>query len=370
MPTVATSQSSSRPDERRRHPRHKVPSIMYVELGSGNGGIVVNLGTDGMACQAANKVTSPKNATLSIRLRGSGLNTEVDGKLVWLGATQKEVGISFKEVSSEVRQSIEDWIAREFQVGGPPARDGRLRSNVMPTLPGMSSTGMKSPGRPLSAAPALFGATTADSSAPVNKSAKEFVSRPNAIAELPGASSVEKKSPIHPLSAALAMSQATAEAFSAPADAPAKESVSGSSVPATENTTAAVPLESALAVRNTAVPASPVDVTNSKAPTTGSIARLEQSKPAPILPGVPVSEVPSVETAGAPASGILPMHVVAEKPVATQSQEQPPVSAPVPATDETSKKAESVVLNRKIGYPKRGSVSSNLRRGKNGFRRR
>jgi hypothetical protein len=343
VPTVATSQSSSRPDERRRHPRHKVPSIMYVELGSGNGGIVVNLGTDGMACQAAIKVTCPKNATLRIRLRGSGLNTEVDGKLVWLGATQKEVGISFKEVSSEVRQSIEDWITREFQVGGHSAGDSRSRSKVIPTLPGMSSTGMSLPRRPLPPAPALSGATTSASSAPVDSSVKESVSRSNAITDPPAAPSSEKKSPVHPLSAALAMSKATAEAFSAPTDAPAKESVSGSVIPAVEKSSAAVPLESDAPVRNTAILAGAVDVTKSNAQSAGSIAPSEQSKPDPILPGVPVSEIPSAVNVASPASGISPAHVIAEKPGAAQSTEPPPASTPVPATVEISKKTESVV---------------------------
>ena len=343
VPTAATSQSLSRPVERRRHPRHKVPSIMYVELDSGNGGIVVNLGTDGMACQAANRVTTPKNSTLRIRLRGSGLSTEVDGKLVWLGATQKEVGISFSEVSSEARQNIEDWIAREFQVGNSPAGNGRLRSKVTPTLPGMSSTGMKSPGRPLSAAPALSGATTAPPDTPVEKSVKEFTSRPNAIPELPGVSSVEKKSPIYPLSAALAMSQAAAET-SAPADAPAKKSVSGSIIPAVETSSAAAPLESDPPVRNTVVAAGPVDVTRSNAQIAGSPVNREQSRPEPILPGAPVSEIPSVENAASPASGISLMHAFAEKPVAALNEEQQPLdSAPVPATVEISKKVGSVV---------------------------
>ena len=341
--TVAPSKSSSRPDERRRHPRHKVPSIMYVELGSGNGGIVVNLGTDGVACQAANKVTTPKNSTLRVRLRGSGLSTEVDGKLVWLGATQKEVGISFSGVSSEVRQNIEDWIAREFRVGAPPAGDGRSRSKVMPALPGMSSTGMKSRGRTMTPAPALPEATTAALSAPVDPSVKEPVSRSNVITDPPDTSSVETKSTVHPLSAALAMSQATAETFSAPADVPSRKSVSGSIIPTDEKVPAAAPLESDPPVRNSAVPANSVDATNPNAQVAGSMARLEQSEPDSILPGVPVSEVSSVENAASPASGISPAHVVAAKPLAAQNQEQPVATAPVPAAVEISKKAESVV---------------------------
>jgi hypothetical protein len=202
---------------------------------------------------------------------------------------------------------------------------------------------MKSPGRPLSAAPALSGATTAPPDAPVDRSAKEFISRPNAIPDLPGVSNVEKKSPVYPLSAALAMSQATAEAISAPADASAKKSVSGPIISAVETSSAAVPLESDSPVRNTAVPAGPVDVTSSNAQIAGSVASREQSKPEAILPGVPVSEIPSAVNAASPDSGISPAHLFTEKPVAAQNEEQPPDSAPVPGTVEVSKKVESVV---------------------------
>src|SRR6185369_7157690 len=158
--------------------------------------------------------------------------------------------------------------------------------------------------------------------------AKEFISRPNAIPELPGVSSVEKKSPIYPLSAALAMSQATAEAISAPADASAKKSVSGPIIPAVETSSAGVPLESDPPVRNTAVPADPADVTSSNAHIAGPIANREQSKAEPILPGAPVSEIPSVQNAASPASGISPTHAFAEKPVAELNEEQSPDSAP------------------------------------------
>ncbi len=110
---------------------------MYVQLGPNNGGIVVNLGIDGVGCQAAMKVIAEKNSTLNLRLRGSGLNADLVGELVWLGPTQKEVGIRFKSLSSNVRQDIADWIAREAPVGETATPVDRSRP--MPAMPGMSA---------------------------------------------------------------------------------------------------------------------------------------------------------------------------------------------------------------------------------------
>jgi hypothetical protein len=68
-----------------------------------------------MACHAAHNLIADQNSTLSLKLRGSGLNAEIAGELVWLGTTKKDVGISFRNLSAKVQQNIADWIARESQ---------------------------------------------------------------------------------------------------------------------------------------------------------------------------------------------------------------------------------------------------------------
>jgi hypothetical protein len=118
--------------ERRRNQRHRAPSIMYVQLGSGNGGIVLNLGIDGVAFHIAQRLTADKNSTLQLRLRGSGLNVDLVGELVWLSPTQKEAGICFKDVPGNVRRDIADWIAREAQVFEPVGLDDGSRSKPIP----------------------------------------------------------------------------------------------------------------------------------------------------------------------------------------------------------------------------------------------
>jgi len=139
---VTSSQSGS--DERRRNPRHRASSIVYAQLGSDNGGIVVNLGIDGVAFHAAREVTAEKNSSLNLRLRGSGLNVELTGELVWLGATQKEAGICFKSLSAKAERDIADWIAREAQLFETVPMEDRSRPAPMPAMPGISTTQQRS----------------------------------------------------------------------------------------------------------------------------------------------------------------------------------------------------------------------------------
>ncbi len=170
---VASARIVSRPDERRRNPRHTASSIVYVHLGPDNGGIVINLGVDGVACQAARRLAAKKNTIFNVRLRGSGLNAELVGELVWISATQKELGICFKNLSPSVQQGIADWIVRQDQVCKPTALDDPQRPKPMPAMPGISAAGEKAVPRSLSAAFAMSQAVSVDPPSSADAAADE-----------------------------------------------------------------------------------------------------------------------------------------------------------------------------------------------------
>jgi hypothetical protein len=158
--------SSPRPEERRCNPRLKVSSLIYAQLGPDNGGIVLNLGMDGLACHAAHNLIVDKNSVINLRLRGSGLNANITGELVWIAGTQKEVGISFKSVPAQVRQNIADWIARESQ---PFTRAGSEQTRQQKTISAIADIAVpekKTIPRSLSAALALSRAISMDHGAP------------------------------------------------------------------------------------------------------------------------------------------------------------------------------------------------------------
>ena len=109
---VPPQNSTTTFNERRRHVRHKVPSIIYVGLGAGNGGIIINLGAGGLSLQAVAELNPETELTLHFQLEGAKKAIATEGRVTWLGPTQKEAGICFKNLVGNTEQQIAEWIAR------------------------------------------------------------------------------------------------------------------------------------------------------------------------------------------------------------------------------------------------------------------
>ncbi len=147
MHHVAPLRNSPILDERRRHVRHKPASIIYVALGPGNGGILVNLSAGGLFLQAVAKLNGETELHLNFRLQGTEQAIEATGCVAWLGGTQKEAGISFKNIAGDAEQQIADWIASQEQPVPntqpelklrpmPGTRDEALRLPIRASVPG------------------------------------------------------------------------------------------------------------------------------------------------------------------------------------------------------------------------------------------
>ena len=127
---------------------------MYAQLGSTCGGIVANLSLDGVSCLTATRLPAESNLSFEMKLRGAGLNVELTGEVVWLGATQKKAGIRFKDVSPEARKEIADWIVRESQLFGPVGMDNESATSG---TSGFSAASQSYAARALSIAPGVSG---------------------------------------------------------------------------------------------------------------------------------------------------------------------------------------------------------------------
>lgn len=168
MYPTASSESAPRPSERRSASRHTVTAIIYVHLGSDNGGIVINLGTGGVAFQAAMRLTAQKDSTLNVRLRGSGLDVQLVGEIVWLGASRKEAGICFKDPSSKQQQDIANWIVRQMQPSARVSYGERPWQELPPPLPFQPQAPERSGSHSIAAA---LGMSQADSHSRLNPDA-------------------------------------------------------------------------------------------------------------------------------------------------------------------------------------------------------
>jgi PilZ domain len=113
MASLTMSQSRNAVAERRRHARHTPSSIMYITAGSGNGGLLLNLGIGGLAIQAAGRLTSDQELVLQFKLAGSRDTITTVGRVAWLGPTQKEAGVCFADLPAAIEHRIADWIARQ-----------------------------------------------------------------------------------------------------------------------------------------------------------------------------------------------------------------------------------------------------------------
>lgn len=115
MQRVAPLRNTDVPEERRHHARSRLTALIYVELGPGNGGIIITLGTGGLSLHAAAKLNSEAELDLRFRLNPTEKPIEAAGRVAWLDPTRKEAGILFKDLPAEAERQIADWIAAQEQ---------------------------------------------------------------------------------------------------------------------------------------------------------------------------------------------------------------------------------------------------------------
>jgi protein TonB len=117
--------------ERRIHARRRVASLEYVDLGGGNGGIIINLGEDGMYVQAVGGLIDADLPLIAFRVPESGYRVETGGRIIWIGESKKDAGIQFVNLPEEARAKIREWISSEEAAAeAEPADEG----DAMPGL--------------------------------------------------------------------------------------------------------------------------------------------------------------------------------------------------------------------------------------------
>jgi TonB family protein len=98
---------------RRLHPRHRIRSLAYVELGENNGGIVLNIGEGGFAVRAAEAITEDSLPYVKFQTHSSAKQLIASGEIVWTGNSRKEAGVRFVDLPPEALDEIKTWISEE-----------------------------------------------------------------------------------------------------------------------------------------------------------------------------------------------------------------------------------------------------------------
>jgi Tfp pilus assembly protein PilZ len=108
---VATSPSAGglSPLGRRRHYRHQVQSLAYVNLDEGNGGIIRNLGDSGIAIQAVAPLLVNQQVFLRFELANPRVRVEATGRVAWVDP-MGQAGMEFLTLSQRSARLLKEWI--------------------------------------------------------------------------------------------------------------------------------------------------------------------------------------------------------------------------------------------------------------------
>ncbi|MGB6483417.1 MAG: PilZ domain-containing protein [Candidatus Acidiferrales bacterium] len=101
--------------ERRTYGRRLLYSPEYLDMGTENGGVVVNLSEGGLGFQAVGRVEPDSQIPLSFSL-GPGYRIDVKARVVWVSAQGKLGGAAFGKLSKDSRSLIREWLLKpEFE---------------------------------------------------------------------------------------------------------------------------------------------------------------------------------------------------------------------------------------------------------------
>jgi len=112
-PMSTQTGSSVNGRDRRVFERHQVKSLAYLDIGSDNGGIVLNISEGGVAVHAVSVLPPEPLVDLRLQLPRSSKRLETKGKVAWTSGTKKEAGVEFIDLPEEVRLEIREWLASE-----------------------------------------------------------------------------------------------------------------------------------------------------------------------------------------------------------------------------------------------------------------
>src|SRR5271169_448132 len=102
--------NSVSPSERRLHARQRVSAIVYLDIGAGNGGIVLNLSDEGMAFQAVGPLEKKSEVNLRVKLPSFKERVDVAARIVWRSESNRQAGVRFVDALSEGPVQIHEWI--------------------------------------------------------------------------------------------------------------------------------------------------------------------------------------------------------------------------------------------------------------------
>ena len=105
-------------DDRRQGLRRQVKSLVYANIDSHNGGILVNLSKAGLAMRVIDPVSCNQPVRVAFCLPGRGDCVEVAGQVAWTDEVGLTAGVRALDVTSPSQELIESWLSNGSGHGG------------------------------------------------------------------------------------------------------------------------------------------------------------------------------------------------------------------------------------------------------------
>lgn len=99
--------------DRRCQMRQPIRSLAYLDIGSANGGIVLNLSEGGLALRAFDALGDDLPLLLRIQLPHSNKRIETKGQIAWRDGSKKSAGLRFVDLPDDALFRIRKWIFSE-----------------------------------------------------------------------------------------------------------------------------------------------------------------------------------------------------------------------------------------------------------------
>jgi hypothetical protein len=106
--------STTANSERRNNARKRPPSLIYVELGAANGGMMRDLSEEGFALRAMMPLREGEEVSFSFLLDPL-TRIEGQGAVLWIEENGRVAGLRFTEMSAQARKQIGSWLNDELQ---------------------------------------------------------------------------------------------------------------------------------------------------------------------------------------------------------------------------------------------------------------
>ena len=101
---------SPQPPNRRGRSRRDVP-FAYIELGTANGGTVLNVSESGLALQAMDVLVDGEVLPIRFQFSHTADWITTTGRILWTSDTKKTAGVQFVDISNGARAQINEWMA-------------------------------------------------------------------------------------------------------------------------------------------------------------------------------------------------------------------------------------------------------------------